>query len=286
MIKITATIKTLILEFMAGNGAGHIKEIHLKVTEFKPNVPQHTVRARLSEMSRSDNLEEKLSTFGSGFYGLYNEDKHLCSVVSYPDRGPWGDAGYRGNCSGHLVKDLILRFNCQSVFDPAEGGGTVREVVAGINKHRRQNIYYKGKDLKDGWDILESPLPQGQFDFVWYHPPYWDIIRYSDNPKDLSNAKTLQEFEVKLNQSVKRLFKVVKPGGIIGILIGDKRKNGAYYSLMRTLLMNSSIGRLKAIIIKIQHNCKSDRKFYGSNNTFLIPIKHEYCLIYQKQKFN
>ncbi|MBW1866579.1 MAG: hypothetical protein JRI38_02380, partial [Deltaproteobacteria bacterium] len=155
-------------------------------------------------MSRSDNLEEKLSTFGSGFYGLYNEDKHLCSVVSYPDRGPWGDAGYRGNCSGHLVKDLILRFKCQSVFDPAEGGGTVREVVAGINKHRRQNIYYRGRDLKDGWDILESPLPQGQFDFVWYHPPYWDIIRYSDNPKDLSNSKTLNEFEVKLNQSVER----------------------------------------------------------------------------------
>jgi len=282
VIKITATIKTLILEFMAGNGAGHIKEIHLKVTEFKPNVPQHTVRARLSEMSRSDNLEEKLSTFGSGFYGLYNEDKHLCSVVSYPDRGPWGDAGYRGNCSGHLVKDLILRFNCQSVFDPAEGGGTVREVVAGINKHRRQNIYYKGKDLKDGWDILESPLPQGQFDFVWYHPPYWDIIRYSDNPKDLSNSKTLNEFEVKLNQSVERLFKVLKPGGIMGILIGDKRKNGAYYSLMRTLLMNTNIGSLKAIIIKIQHNCKSDRKFYGSNHAFLIPIKHEYCLIYQK----
>ena len=283
VIKITATIKTLILEFMAGNGTGHIKEIHLKVIEFRPEVPQHTVRARLSEMSRNENLEGKLSSFGSGFYGLYNEDKHLCSVVSYPDRGPWGDAGYRGNCSGHLVKDLILRFKCQSVFDPAEGGGTVREVVSGINKHRGQNIYYKGKDLKDGWDILESPLPQGQFDFVWYHPPYWDIIRYSDNPKDLSNSKTLNEFEIKLNQSVERLFKVVKPGGIMGILIGDKRKNGAYYSLMRTLLMNSNIGRLKAIIIKIQHNCKSDRKFYSSNHAFLIPIKHEYCLIYQKQ---
>ena len=69
MIKITSTIKTLILEFIAGNGSGHIKEIHLKVTEFRPNVPEHTVRARLSEMSRSDNLEEKLSAFGSGFYG-------------------------------------------------------------------------------------------------------------------------------------------------------------------------------------------------------------------------
>ena len=57
-------------------------------------MPQHTVRARLSEMSRSDDLEERLKAFGNGFYGLYEENKDLCSVVSYPDRGPWGDAGY------------------------------------------------------------------------------------------------------------------------------------------------------------------------------------------------
>jgi hypothetical protein len=89
VIKITHTIKTLILEFMAGNGPGHIQEIHLQVVAFRPEVPQHTVRARLSEMSRSENLEEKLSSFGNGFYGLYEENKDLCSVVSYPDRGPW-----------------------------------------------------------------------------------------------------------------------------------------------------------------------------------------------------
>ena len=282
MIKTNATIKTLILEFVAGNGSGHIKEIHLGVIEFRPNVPQHTVRARLSEMSRCDNLEEKLESFGDGFYGLYQEDKDLCSVVSYPDRGPWGDSKYRGNCSGHLVKDLILRFNCQSVFDPAEGSGTVRDVVTGINKYRRQNIHYEGRDLINGWDILSSELLERQFDMVWYHPPYHDIIRYSDNPMDFSNCNNLEEFEVKLNQSVERIFQSVKPGGILAILIGDKRKNGNYYPLFRTLLLNSQVGQLKAIIIKIQHNCKSDRRNYHSHNPFLIPIKHEYCLIFQK----
>lgn len=282
VVIIEKTIKTLILEFVAGNGPGHIREIHLKVTEFRPEIPQHTVRARLSEMSRSENLEEKISSFGSGFYGLYDEDKNMCSVVSYPDRGPWGESRYHGNCTGHLVKDIILRFKCQSVFDPAEGGGTVKDVVNGINKYRRQNIHYEGRDLKDSWDILASPLPEKQFDLVFYHPPYWDIIRYSDNPKDLSNCDTLHEFEVKLHKSVERIFKTVTPGGIIAILIGDKRKNGKYYALFKTLLINNNIGQLKAIIIKVQHNCRSDRKIYHSNNPFLIPIKHEYCLIYQK----
>ena len=68
----------------------------------------------------------------------------------------------------------------------------------------------------------------------------------------------------------------------MAILLGDKRKNGSYHVLIRTLLMNEKIGELKAIIIKIQHHCQSDKKEYGTRNPFLIPIKHEYCLIYQK----
>jgi len=282
VVKITKSIKTLILEIVGDNGPAHIREVHLHVVEFRPDVPQHTIRARLSEMSRSDNLEERLQPFGNGFYGLYEENKDLCSVVSYPDRGPWGDSGYRGNCSGHLVKDIILRFKCQSVFDPSEGSGTVRDVVAGINQYLKKDIKYEGRDLRQGWDILTGHLPEKQYDLVWYHPPYWDIIRYSENPKDLSNAQTVEEFESTLNQSIERLYLTVRPGGVMAVLIGDKRKFGQYYALFRTLLMNDKIGQLKAIIIKIQHNCRSDQRTYEQSNPFLIPIKHEYCLVFQK----
>jgi hypothetical protein len=266
------TIKTLILEIIHGEGPSHIEEIHLKVTEFRPEVPQRTVRARLSEMSRSADLEEKLNAYGNGFYGLYEENLDLCSVVSYPDRGPWGDPKYRGNCSGWLAKDLILRFKVQSVFDPMEGSGTIREVVQGINLHRQKSIHYEGQDLRQGWDILASPMPETKVDMVWYHPPYWDIIRYSNDPKDMSNCATIEEFEDKLNASVERLMGALKPGGIMAILIGDKRRSGTYYPLLR------------AIIIKVQHHCKSDNREYGARNPFMIPIKHEYCLVYQKSQ--
>ena len=266
---------------MADNGSSHLKEIHLQVTEFKPEVPEHTVRARLSEMSRSDNLEEKLDALGNGFYGLYKETDNLCSVVSYPDRGPWGDNRYRGNCSGHLIKDIVLRFNCHSIFDPSEGGKTTKDVVQGINQYLQKEIKYEGRDLKDGFDLLSSEMPADQFDLVWYHPPYWDIIRYSNDERDLSNCKTLEDFELKLNLSCERLFNSVKSGGILAVLIGDKRRQGKYYVLMRKLLCNAKLGQLKAMIIKVQHNCSSDRRFYAAN-PFLIPIKHEYCLIFQK----
>lgn len=29
------------------------------------------------------------------------------SVVSYPNRGNFGDSRYRGNCTGHIIVDLI-----------------------------------------------------------------------------------------------------------------------------------------------------------------------------------
>lgn len=32
------------------------------------------------------------------------------SIVSYKDRGPYGDSFYRGNCTGHIIKDLIQQF--------------------------------------------------------------------------------------------------------------------------------------------------------------------------------
>jgi len=236
----------------------------LGVTEIRVNAPQHTVRARLSELSRNTDLEEKLQSLGNGFYSLYEENQNMTSVVSYPDRGPWGGAGYRGNCSSHLVKDLILRFNCESVFDPAEGSGTVRDVVAGVNQYRKRNIGYEGRDIKDGWDVSTSPLPNELFDMVWFHPPYWNIISYSDTPQDFSSCENLNEFEEKLAESVERLFSVLKTGGILAVLIGDKRKNGEYFPLMRTLLADSKVGHLKAIIVKVQHNCRSNQRNYNS----------------------
>ena len=32
------------------------------------------------------------------------------SVISYKDRGNYGNSKYRGNCSGNVIKDLISQF--------------------------------------------------------------------------------------------------------------------------------------------------------------------------------
>ena len=32
------------------------------------------------------------------------------SIVSYKDRGNFGDSKYRGNCTGYIIKDLLNQF--------------------------------------------------------------------------------------------------------------------------------------------------------------------------------
>jgi hypothetical protein len=57
-----------------------------------------------------------------------------------------------------------------------------------------------------------------------------------------------------LTRSVERLASTVYHGGVLAVLIGDKRKAGKYHPLLRTLLNNQNIGELRVIIIKVQHH--------------------------------
>jgi len=98
----------------------------------------------------------------------------------------------------------------------------------------------------------------------------------------MSMARSLEEFEAMLDLACERLVTVLRPGGVLAVLIGDKRKNGEYYPLMRSLLMGNKLGRLRAILIKEQHNCRSDSVRYCRGNPFFIPIRHEYCLLFEK----
>ena len=206
--------------------------------------------------------------------GCIEENKDLCSVVSYPDRGPWGDSRYSGNCSGYLVKDLILRFNCQSVFDPAEGSGTVRDVVSGINQYLKKRHRVRGQGPKTRMGYPDRlPCLIGSLTLSGTIRPTGTLSGTLMTQRTSAIARTLEDFELKLNQSVERLFQAVKPGGIMAILIGDKRKDGRYYPLFRTLLMNPNIGQLKAIIIKVQHHCRSDSRNYG--DTEPLPDSHQ-----------
>jgi hypothetical protein len=271
-----ASIKTLVLEYMDREGAAHIRELHIEILRDKPRTPEHTIRARLSE-AVSDGL---LNRLGDGFYDIYAEDEDMTSVVSYPTRcAAWGDSRYRGNCDGRLFKNLVLRYHARKVADPMAGSGTTRDVVTGLNRYKRAGIEYWGGDLREGFDLTRQELP-GKYDLVWIHPPYWNIIRYSEQSGDLSSIESYEDFRRLLMTCLKRCYNALEPGGRMAVLIGDVRRHGKYTVIIRDVL-NFPHGEIRSVIIKVQHNCTSDRKSYGKLED--PPIKHEYCVVWRKR---
>jgi hypothetical protein len=269
------TVKTLILEYLDYNGACHVRELHIEVLRERPGTPEHTIRARLSE-AVSEGL---LNRLGDGFYDAYAEEENMTSVVSYPKRcALWGDSRYRGNCDGRLFKNLVLRYGAKRVADPMLGSGTTRDVIRGLNQYKRTSIAFWGSDLREGFDLTAESLP-GRFDFVWIHPPYWNIIQYGGSAGDLSDCASYEEFRRLLMVCLQRCYEALVPGGRLAVLIGDVRRSGSYTALIRDVL-NFPHGEIRSIIIKVQHNCVSDRRSYGKLED--VPIKHEYCVIFRK----
>ncbi|MCK6570115.1 site-specific DNA-methyltransferase [Myxococcota bacterium] len=213
---------------------------------------------------------------------LYQADPNFGSVVSYPARCPaWGKSSYRGNCDGTLFKELLLRYRPKTVADPMMGSGTTGDVVRGMNRHLGTGIEFFGADLRTGFDLERDPLP-GPFEFIWLHPPYWDIVRYSQaDPRDLSQTAEWPDFCMRLSACLLRCAGALTPGGHLAVLVGDIRKRGRYYSMAAELLSHrGAFGELRSILIKGQHRCTSDRKTYAP---FVdAPIRHEYCLLFRR----
>jgi hypothetical protein len=93
------------------------------------------------------------------------------SILSFPERGPWGNARYRENCSGYVYKRLFEWLRPRVFTDPMVGSRTSVEVA------REMEIEAYGLDLHSGFNILKTSIlaTMGKpSDLVLSHPPYHD----------------------------------------------------------------------------------------------------------------
>ncbi len=127
------------------------------------------------------------------------------------------------------------------------------------------------------------------FQLSFLHPPYADIIKFSDDPKDLSNYKNLEDFYAQFWAVVRNTFDLTKKWWYLVVVIGDKYQGGEWIPLgfwcMQRVL--ETWFKLKSIVVK---NMEWNRAKLGSwgiwryralNSDYFI-FKHEYILIFKK----
>lgn len=207
------------------------------------------------------------------------------SILSFPERGSWGNAKWRGNCSGHVYKDLFQRLQPQVFVDPMVGSGTSVEVA------KEMGIEAYGLDLHQGFNAIRDSilLVVGKpADLCLSHPPYGSMIEYSGrvwgnqpHPDDLSRCESDEDFHEKMQLVLLNQRDATRAGGYYGTIIGDWRRNGKYTSYQAEMIARMPSDELAAVLIKAQHNCQSDSKNYSAMK--LPFITHEYILIWQKR---
>lgn len=221
------------------------------------------------------------------------------SVHSTPQRGPWGQSSWRGNCSGYLIKDLLEHYSPEKFVEVFGGSGTGYDVAQtlGIKNSVHLDLnpafgqpFSHASELVSGkyggHNVLTNDIPGA--DFIFSHPPYHNIIQYSGSqwgtrgqahPDDLSRCTSYEEFIKKLNLINAKIYAALKSGGRHATLIGDVRKDGKYYSIIKDM---AYFGELESHIVKVQHNLyKTEQKQYHSG---LIRIHHEHLLIFRKNQ--
>ncbi|MDD4151056.1 MAG: DNA methyltransferase [Candidatus Gracilibacteria bacterium] len=237
-------------------------------------------------------------------------EQECTSVWSFPRRGNWmtHNSKYRGNWSPEVVRNLILRYSKEGdyLLDPMIGGGTTAIEAKLLNRNLlcydiNPNAIELTKSFLD-FEVYNSTkieilhhdatlknekLKDESLDFVLMHPPYVDIIKYSEGKikEDLSNIHDIDKFCDEIEKVAKESFRVLKPGKFCAVLMGDTRRNKLYqplaFKVMERFLKSGFT--LKEDIIKVQHNCKATGFWVTKSKeaNFLL-IRHEHLFIFQK----
>jgi hypothetical protein len=244
------------------------------------------------------------------------------SLWIFPKRDNYGvhTGQYHGNFIPQIPRQAMLRYTRKGdiVLDTFLGSGTTLieckyldrhgigiELVPEIAKkaedliNRVYNPYVKTKVIvgdsterstfKLVREYLKTEFDRERVQLIIMHPPYHDIIKFSEDPRDLSNAGSLDDFLSKFGKVVENSYDLLDHGRFLVLVMGDKYTHGEWIPL-GFLTMNEVLKRgykLKSIVVK---NIEGNRGKWNSENLWryralmggFYIFKHEYIFFFVK----
>ena len=224
---------------------------------------------------------------------------------------------YWGNFIPQIPHQMMLRYTQKGdwVLDAFVGSGTTlieckRLGRNGIGIELNQEVAQKAKELIDKEynrykvitevvtgdsrtidieEVLEKHKIN-QVQLLIMHPPYYDIIKFSKDEKDLSNAKNTKEFLKMFGEVVDNATPFLEKGRYFVLVIGDKYSKGEWIPLgfycMQEVLKRGYL--LKSIIVKNFEETRGKRnqkelwRYRALVGGFYV-FKHEYIMLFKKK---
>ena len=238
-------------------------------------------------------------------------------VIDRRDNSGAHSGSYHGNFVPQIPHQLFSRYTKKGdwILDPFVGSGTSLIEAQRMERNsigidiQKESIDLSAERIREEYNTdiktklyigdsrqidLERVLTENgikKVQFVILHPPYWDIIKFSDNVNDLSNEVTLTGFLESFGKVVDNTINCLEKNRYCAVVIGDKYANSQVVPL-GFYCMNTMINRglvLKAILVKNFGDTKGKAnqqaiwRYRALASDFYI-FKHEYIFLLKKCK--
>jgi len=224
---------------------------------------------------------------------------------------------YWGNFIPQIPHQILLRYTKKGdwILDTFLGSGTTliecrRLGRNGIGIELNPNVAEKAKDIIEQERNIENVVTEVIIDdsttadvynailtkhkikcvqLLILHPPYHDIVKFSEDQRDLSNAENTEKFLQMFGDAVDNVTPFLEKGRYLALIVGDKYAKGewiplGFYCMSEVLKRGYT---LKSIVVKNFEETRGKRnqkelwRYRALLGGFYV-FKHEYVMLFKK----
>ncbi len=226
----------------------------------------------------------------AGYWGNFIPQIPSQMMRRYTKPGEWVLDTFAGSGTT-MLEGLRLGRNTLGVeLQPAVAAQTSARIAAASNPHAVASAVAVGDSATADWGALLDAHGAQSAQLVLMHPPYHDIIKFSDDQRDLSNAPSVEEFLDMLGQIAANVAPLLDRGRYLALVIGDKYAGGEWLPLGFWAMgaIQAHGFTLKSIVVKNFEDTTAKRsqkelwRYRALVGGFYI-FKHEYIFVLQRR---